>query len=46
MLGLIIKSICDVYVGIIIIYVLMSWIPNMRGVVLDIFSPLRADFLK
>ena len=40
MLGLIIKSICDVYVGIIIIYVLMSWIPNMRGVVLDIYNML------
>lgn len=40
MLGLIIKSVCDVYVGIIIIYVLMSWIPNMRGWVLDIYNAL------
>ena len=40
MLGLVIDSLCDLYVGIIIIYVLMSWIPNMRGVVLDIYNAL------
>lgn len=40
MLGLIIKSICDVYVGIILIYVLMSWIPNMRGWVFDVYNAL------
>ena len=40
MLGLVIESLCDLYVGIIIIYVLMSWIPNMHGMVLDIYNAL------
>ncbi|MGI6033276.1 MAG: YggT family protein [Coriobacteriales bacterium] len=31
---------CDLYVGIILIYVLMSWIPNMSGWVLDIYRAL------
>ena len=30
----------DFYVGIIIIYILMSWIPNMGGIVGDIYNAL------
>ena len=30
----------DVYVGIIIIYILMSWIPNMGGIVADVYEGL------
>lgn len=30
----------DFYVGIIIIYILMSWIPNMSGLVRDIYDAL------
>ena len=30
----------DFYVGIIIIYILMSWIPNMGGLVRDIYDAL------
>lgn len=40
MIGAIVSWLCDVYVGIILIYVLMSWIPNMRGWVLDIYRVL------
>lgn len=31
---------CDLYVGIILVYILMSWIPNMRGMVLDVYRAL------
>ena len=31
---------CDLYVGIILVYVLMSWIPNMGGWVYDIYRSL------
>ncbi len=36
----ILLSLCDLYVGIIFVYILMSWIPNMRGVVYDIYRAL------
>ncbi len=35
----ILLSACDLYVGIILVYVLMSWIPNMSG---GLFSFYRA----
>lgn len=31
---------CDLYVGIILIYILMSWIPNMHGWVYDLYRAL------
>ena len=40
MLGSIIVGLCDLYVGIILIYVLMSWIPNMHGWVYDVYAAL------
>ena len=40
MIGSVLSGIIDVYVGIILIYVLMSWIPNMRGWVLDVYRAL------
>lgn len=40
MISTIIVSLCDIYVGIIFIYVLMSWLPNMGGIVLDIYRAL------
>ncbi len=30
----------DFYVGIIIVYILMSWIPSMHGIVRDIYEAL------
>ena len=40
MVARIILTLCDIYVGITFIYILMSWIPNMRGVVEDIYNAL------
>lgn len=40
MLGQIIIGLCDLYVGIILIYVLMSWIPNMHGWVYNVYCAL------
>lgn len=31
---------CDLYVGVILVYVLMSWIPNMSGVLLSFYHAL------
>ena len=36
----IILAACDLYVGVIIVYVLMSWIPNMSGWVADVYQAL------
>lgn len=40
MIGSIIVWLCNLYVGIILVYVLMSWIPNMSGWVLDVYRAL------
>lgn len=40
MIGSIIVWLCNLYVGIILVYVLMSWIPNMHGWVLDVYRAL------
>lgn len=36
----ILLSACDLYVGIILVYVLMSWIPNMGGGLLSFYRAL------
>ena len=36
----IVMAAADFYVGIIFVYILMSWIPSMRGVIADIYDAL------
>lgn len=33
-------SLCDVYSMVLFVYVMMSWIPNMSGVVADVYTVL------
>jgi YggT family protein len=33
-------SLCDVYTMVLFVYVMMSWIPNMSGVVADVYTVL------
>lgn len=40
MISSILLSAVDLYVGLIIIYVLMSWIPNPHGVIYDVYTAL------
>ena len=42
MLGNILVTACNVYIGIIFIYILMSWLPAMNGWIRDIYQALGA----
>ena len=39
-IGMVVRSIADLYVAVIIIYCLMSWLPRSSGIVYDIYEAL------
>ncbi len=39
-IGMVVRSIADLYVAVIIIYCLMSWLPHSSGIVYDIYEAL------
>jgi len=39
-IGMVVRSIADLYVAVIIIYCLMFWLPHSSGIVYDIYEAL------